>query len=266
MSTTYTQLSLGAQASLKYSGTAKKVYVRSLSWSILGPHLAIRSRHGDLTTRRHSCIPHRWYICSMHKWIFLNALTSQLAAIESLHNQHYIHHDIKLGNIMISVDSLSPISFLIDFGLAQQYHNPATYQHTLYNPHDKVVSTLVFSAIMGQKGATQSCHDNLESFAYTIIYSACRELPWSDCHNPKAVLAKKLGTPFNKLCQGLPDHFCDFLLYAQQLDFDKKPDYQLLHLILTWCLEIKTNAPVNAPPSVHIPVGAERTPVVSHWV
>jgi len=115
---------------------------------------------------------------------------------------------------------------------------------------------------MGQKGATQSHHDDLESFAYTIIYSARGELPWSDCHNPKAVLVKKLGTPFNELCQGLPNHFCDFLLYAQQLDFDKKPDYQLLHSILTWCLEIETNPPVDAPPSVHVPVGAECMPVV----
>jgi len=214
MNTTCTQLSLGAQASLKYSGMAKKVYMRSLSWSILGPHLAIRSRRGDLTARRHSHTPYRWCVCSMHKWIFLNALTSQLAAIESLHNWHYIHQDIKPVNIMISVDSLSPVSFLIDFSLAQQYRNPATYQHTSYNPHDKVVGTLAFSSIMGQKGATQSCRDDLESFAYTIIYSAHGELPWSDCHNPKAVLAKKLGTPFNKLCQGLPDHFCDFLLYC----------------------------------------------------
>ena len=50
---------------------------------------------------------------------------------------------------MILVDSLSPVSFLIDFGLAQQYHNPTTYQHTLYNPHDKVIGTLAFSAMTG---------------------------------------------------------------------------------------------------------------------
>ena len=182
--------------------------------------------------------------------------------IESLHNQHHIHYDIKPGNFIISVDSPSPVSFLIDFGLAQQYRDPATYQHTLYNPYDEVVSTPAFSSTMCQKGATQSCHDNLESFTYTIIYSACGDLPWSSCHNPKAILVKKLGTPLNELCQGLPNHFCDFLHYTQQLDFDKKPDYQLLHSILMWCLEIETNLPVEVPSSVHVPVGAERTPVV----
>jgi len=55
----------------------------------------------------------------MHKWIFLNVLSySQLAAIKSLHTQHYIHHDIKPGNFMISVEGPSPVPFLIDFGLA----------------------------------------------------------------------------------------------------------------------------------------------------
>ena len=50
---------------------------------------------------------------------------------------------------MISVEGPSPVPFLIDFSLAQQYHDPATYLHTPYNPHDPIVGTLAFSSING---------------------------------------------------------------------------------------------------------------------
>ena len=163
---------------------------------------------------------------------------------------------------MISVENGSPVSFLIDFGLARQYRDPATFRHASYKPNEEVIGTLMFSSIMGQQGATQSHRDDLESLAYTIIYSARGELPWTGCRNPKTVLAKKLGTPFNELCEGLPKHFCDFLLHVRQLGFEEKPDYQHLHSILTRCLENETDQPIEAPPSVHVPVGIQRTPVV----
>lgn len=202
--------------------------------------------------------------CSMHEKILpLNILSHQLTVIESLHNRHYVYHDIKPRNFMISVDNPSPVAFLINFGLAQHYRDSATYQHISYTPHDQIVGTLMFSSIMGQQGCTQSCHNDLESFAYTIIYSACGELPWTSCCDPKAVLAKKLGTLPTKLCEGLPNHFCDFLHHVQQLDFDEKPDYQHLHSILSLCSETETDQPVEAPSSVCVPANAKHMPVAS---
>ena len=199
-------------------------------------------------------MPHRWCVCSIDKRIFLNTLPhSQLTAIESLHTRHYVHHDIKPANFMILVDSPSPVSFLIDFGLAQQFRDPATYIQTPYSPHGPVVGTLLFTSITGQQGGTQSRRDDLESFAYTIIFSACGKLPWSGCRNSKAVLQKKVGTPIKELCQGLPAPFCDFVTYVHSLGFNAKPDYQYLHSILSLCSDTEADQLIKAP-LVHVPV------------
>src|SRR5216683_3253691 len=69
----------------------------------------------------------------MQKRISLITLsTVQLSVIKSLHTQHYIHCDIKPENFMVQANNLPLTVFLIDFGLAQQFCNPATYLHTLF--------------------------------------------------------------------------------------------------------------------------------------
>jgi hypothetical protein len=80
---------------------------------------------------------------------------------------------------MVQVNNLHPTVSLIDFSLAQLFCNPATYLHNPDSTGHPVVGTLPFTSIAGQQGFTQSCHDNLESLAYTIIYSACSDLPWT---------------------------------------------------------------------------------------
>ena len=192
--------------------------------------------------------------------------SSQLMAIESLHARHYIHRDIKPSNFMILADSPSPVSFLIDFGLAQRFRNPMSYLHIQYSKHDPLVGTLPFTSITGHQGGTQSRRDDLESFAYTIICSARGELPWTGHRNPRTILQKKLETPVEELCQGLPAPFCGFVTYVRSLAFDEKPDYQHLHSILSLCLETEADHPIKAPPSVRTPMSAKRRPVDSDRV
>ena len=191
---------------------------------------------------------------------------SQLAAIELLHTQHYIHHDIKPTNFMILVDHPSPNTFLIDFSLAQQFHNPKTYLHIPYSTHYLIVGTLPFSSINRQQGHAQSHRNDLESLAYTIIYSACGKLPWTSLHDHEAILQKKSLITTEDLCQGLPTPFCNSVTYVRSLGFDKKPDYPYLHSIILLCSINETDKPSKTPPTIHISVGAERTPGVSDQV
>ena len=80
---------------------------------------------------------------------------------------------------MICGDDLNPTLFLINFGLARLFHNPATYSHTSFTTNHLVIGTLPFTSINGQQGYTQLHCNDLESLAYTIIYLALGDLPWS---------------------------------------------------------------------------------------
>jgi hypothetical protein len=90
----------------------------------------------------------------------------------------------------------------------------------------------------------------LESLAYTIIYSALSDLPWTG--NPagndlKAVLCKKTSITVAELCEGLPTPFCKFITHVHSLCFEEKLDYQYLYSILLWCSEAMTDQPNDQP-------------------
>lgn len=69
---------------------------------------------------------------------------------------------------MIRADSLT--AFLIDFGLARLFRNPATHLHIPHSTDHPIIGTLPFTSINGQQGHAQSRRNDLESFVYTIIF------------------------------------------------------------------------------------------------
>jgi hypothetical protein len=144
---------------------------------------------------------------------------------------------------MIRDNTLQSSLFLIDFGLAQLYRNPATCLHIPSTTNHSMIGTLAFASVNSQQGNSQSRRDDLESLAYTIIYSALGDLPWTSGNarkNEKAVLHKKISITVEELCEGLPAPFCKFVNYVHSLGFKEKPDYQYLHSILLQCSETVT--------------------------
>jgi hypothetical protein len=141
--------------------------------------------------------------------------------------------------------------FLINFGLAQLYHNPATCLHILSTANHSTIGTLTFTSINSQQGNSQSRRDDLESLTYTIIYSALGDLPWTSDSvrkNKKTVLLKKISITAEELCEGLPAPFCKFVTHVRSLGFKEKPDYQYLRSILLQCLETVTEQPIKVAP------------------
>lgn len=137
-------------------------------------------------------------------------------------------------------------AFLIDFGLAELFRDPATYIHVQYSTNKSTVGTLAFTSINGQQGHAQSHRDNLESLAYTIIYSALGSLPWSSLSSRgdrEAVLQKKSSITVEDLCKGLPAPFVPFIRYVRSLHFNEKPDYKYLHAIISECSQLEIGSP-----------------------
>jgi serine/threonine protein kinase len=89
---------------------------------------------------------------------------------ESLHNQHYIHLNIKPDNFALDIGKLSNQVFLINFGLTQLFHDPATCSHTMEINGSSTIGTICYSLINCHLGLTPSRHNDLKSLVYVIVY------------------------------------------------------------------------------------------------
>jgi len=135
---------------------------------------------------------------------------SKLLILESLHDRHYVHLNVKPDNFVIGIGELSKQVFLIDFGLAQLFRDPATRSHTVQTDGSNVLGTIRYLSINCHLGLPPSPHDDLESLVYIIVYLAKGSLPWqgitvqpSQSHEDE-VLKLKQATTVKALCEGLP--------------------------------------------------------------
>jgi serine/threonine protein kinase len=157
---------------------------------------------------------------------------------------------------MLGIGDLSNQVFLIDFGLAQLFRNPATRSHTVQINRSSVIGTVRYSSINCHLGLTPSRRDDLESLVYVIVYLAKGSLPWQgiivqsgQIHRDE-VLRVKQATTVKALCKGLPQPFVEFVEHIRRLGFRDKPDYNFLRSVLEKCALPQTlpNSQTDASP------------------
>ena len=157
-----------------------------------------------------------------------------ITRIESVHSKNFIHRDIKPDNFLIGLAKQSNMVYLIDFGLAKKYRDTKSHKHIPYKEGKTLTGTARYASINAHLGIEQSRRDDLESICYSLIYFLKGKLLWQGVRaNTKQekyhkINEKKMATPVEYLCLGLPIEFATFLHYCRSLRFEDRPDYAFI--------------------------------------
>mmetsp|Transcript_2394 Transcript_2394/g.2340 ORF Transcript_2394/g.2340 Transcript_2394/m.2340 type:complete len:201 (+) Transcript_2394:7-609(+) len=154
--------------------------------------------------------------------------------IEFLHNNHFIHRDMKPDNFLVGMNKKQHIVYLIDFGLAKRFRDPKTGEHIPYKDNKSLTGTARYASVNTHLGIEQSRRDDLESIGFILIYFLKGTLPWQGLQaktkNDKyeRIKEKKTQTTIESLTRGLPEEFATYLNYCRNLKFEEKPDYNYM--------------------------------------
>ena len=119
----------------------------------------------------------------------------------------------------------------IDYGLAKKYIYPRTGLHIPPKEGKSLTGTARYASINTHIGLEQSRRDDLESIGYVLIYFLKGVLPWQGLkangkkEKYELIMEKKISTPIEELCRGLPNEFVVYLKYVRRLRFEETPDY-----------------------------------------
>ena len=144
-----------------------------------------------------------------------------ISILKSIHDKGLVHRDIKPDNFLFGVDKVFDI-YLIDFGFCKTYldgekHKGQTSTHN-------IIGSLNYASIMSHKRLELSRRDDLESTSYMLLYFLLGFLPWNNDTNENDIVRKKIAV----INGSYPKVLLDFIRYVRMLDFEEKPNYNLI--------------------------------------
>lgn len=157
--------------------------------------------------------------------------------IKSLHDNSFIHRDLKPDNFLVGIGSSEHLIYLIDLGLAKRFKTKE-HIHLGMTTGKKLVGTARYASINSHIGNELSRRDDLESLIYILIYFIKGSLPWQgiNCQEReekyRLIGEAKMQTSVETLCANLPEGFKLYLQNVKKLGFKEKPDYHYLRSLI----------------------------------
>ncbi|CAD8155393.1 unnamed protein product [Paramecium octaurelia] len=150
-----------------------------------------------------------------------------------MHENRFLHRDIKPDNFVVDLGPNAKILYLIDFGLSKHYIN-SKGEHIAYVKKAGLIGTARYASLSAHEEMEQGRKDDLESIGYVLIYLATGNLPWMNLQieSKGAKYAKiqqiKKEIRTEDLCQNLPKCFYFFMKDVKSLEFQESPNYNKL--------------------------------------
>ncbi|KAF4351417.1 hypothetical protein F8388_001037 [Cannabis sativa] len=157
-----------------------------------------------------------------------------ITRIEYVHSKGFLHRDVKPDNFLMGLGRKANQVYIIDFGLAKRYRDPASNRHIPYRENKNLTGTARYASCNTHLGIEQSRRDDLESLGYVLLYFLRGSLPWQGLkaatkkQKYDKIREKKVSTPIEVLCKSHPVEFASYFHYCHSLTFDQRPDYGFL--------------------------------------
>ena len=142
--------------------------------------------------------------------------------IQSLHERHLLHRDIKTDNFLFGLGTVTNKLHLIDFGLAKRFNYDG--KHIPETKISKIIGSPNFVSLNVHNGIEPSRRDDLESCIYVILNMLFGRLEWFDKNNTEMYLLKY--TIIN--VEEVPAFIKIILYYIRNMTFDETPDYDYI--------------------------------------
>merc|ERR1719265_1622792 len=97
-----------------------------------------------------------------------------------------------------------------------------------------LTGTARYASINAHQGLEQSRRDDLEAIGHMLIYFLRGSLPWSGLEartkqeKYRRIYEKKKQEKLPHLCRGFPEAFVKYMQYARGLEYEARPDYDML--------------------------------------
>ncbi|GMR48320.1 hypothetical protein PMAYCL1PPCAC_18515 [Pristionchus mayeri] len=172
-----------------------------------------------------------WPTLSVSTWVRLG--TQCLFAIKVVHDNGYLHRDIKPNNFVMGLPTdqeRSRLVFILDFGLSRSY---------AFKKNGKFISRLA-RATAEFRGTARYCspnvHDKMEqgrrddiwSLFYVLIELHCG-LPWQEVREKDKIEHIKCHYKDEHLMQNMPRELRGVIPSLRRLDCYMRPDYSAIY-------------------------------------